>query len=122
MSFFEAIAACFSRYADFKGRAARAEFWWFLLFLLLASAFANLMTKSFFGDIAANVVSSIFFLAVVVPTMSVSARRLHDMNHTGWWQLLSVLGVGTMILLIWFMLPGTKDVNRFGNPPPSFED
>lgn len=122
MSFFEAVAACLSRYADFKGRAARAEFWWFMLFLLLASAFVNQMTMSFFGATSANVVSSIFFLAMVVPTISVSARRLHDMNHTGWWQLLSFLGIGTLILLIWFMLPGTKDANRFGNPPPSFED
>jgi len=122
MSFFEAIAACLSRYADFKGRAARAEFWWFLLFLLLASAFFNQMTMSFFGQTAANVVSSIFFLAMLVPTISVAARRLHDMNQSGWWLLLSFLGVGTLILLIWFMFSGTKGVNRFGNPPPSFED
>jgi uncharacterized membrane protein YhaH (DUF805 family) len=59
---------------------------------------------------------------MVVPTISVAARRLHDMNHSGWWLLLSFLGVGTLILLIWFMFSGTKDVNRFGNPPPSFED
>lgn len=122
MSFFEAVAACLSKYADFKGRASRAEFWWFLLFLLLASAFINQMTMSFFGQSAAITVSSIFSLAMVVPTISVGARRLHDMNHTGWWLLLSFLGFGTLILLVWFMLPGTKDANRFGNPPPSFED
>jgi uncharacterized membrane protein YhaH (DUF805 family) len=122
MSFFEAVAACLSRYADFKGRASRAEFWWFLLFILLASILLNQLTMSFFGQSAANVVSSIFSLAMVVPTISVSTRRLHDMNHTGWWQLLSFLGVGTLILLIWFMFPGTKDANRFGQPPPSLDD
>lgn len=122
MSFFEAVAACLSKYADFKGRASRAEFWWFLLFLLLASAFVNQMTASFFGQSAAYTVSSIFSLAMMIPTVSVAARRLHDMNHTGWWLLLSFLVVGTVILLVWFMFSGTKDANRFGHPPPSFED
>ena len=57
MSFFEAVAACLSRYADFKGRASRAEFWWFLMFILLASILLNQLTMSFFGQSAANVVS-----------------------------------------------------------------
>lgn len=122
MSFFEAIAACLSKYGDFKGRASRAELWWFLLFLFLASVLLNQLTLSFFGITTATVFSTVFTLAMIVPTISVGARRLHDMNHTGWWLLLALLLIGVVVLLIWSMLPGTNGVNRFGNPPPTFEN
>lgn len=122
MSFFEAIAACLSKYSDFKGRASRAEYWWFILFLFLASVLLNQMTMAFFGAGAAGTISGIFSLAMIVPALSVGARRLHDMDFSGWWQLLSVSGIGAVILVIWFMLAGTKEANRFGDPVTSFDD
>jgi len=122
MSFFEAIASCLSKYADFRGRASRAEYWWFVLYLVLASVLLNQLTMAFFGVQAAMVVSSLFSLAMLLPSISVGARRLHDMNFSGWWQLLSFSGVGALILVIWFMFPGTRDANRFGNPVVDFVD
>lgn len=122
MSFFEAVAACFSKYAQFKGRASRAEYWWFVLFLALSSIFLNQLVMSFFGQQAAATVSSLYSLAVLLPTISVGARRLHDMDHTGWWLLLSLTGIGSLILVVWFMFAGTPGSNRFGQPVVAIED
>ena len=116
MSFFEAIASCLSKYAQFSGRASRAEYWWFMLFLVLASVLLNQLVMSFFGAEVASVVSGLFTLAMFLPTIAVAARRLHDMNHSGWWQLLALTGIGSLVLVIWYMFPGTPDANRFGDP------
>ncbi len=122
MSFFEAVASCFSKYAQFSGRASRAEYWWFMLFLLLASVLLNQLVMSFFGAGAAGVVSFLFTLAMLLPTIAVTARRLHDMNHSGWWQLLALTGIGGLVLAIWYMFAGTPDANRFGEPVVALEE
>ena len=122
MSFFEAIASCLSKYAQFSGRASRAEYWWFMLFLVLASVLLNQLVMSFFGAEVASVVSGLFTLAMFLPTIAVAARRLHDMNHSGWWQLLALTGIGGLVLVIWYLFPGSPDTNRFGEPVVAFQD
>lgn len=121
MSFFEAVASCFSKYAQFKGRASRAEYWWFFLFLLLSTIFLNQLVMSFFGQQAAVTVSSLYYLAVLLPSLSVGARRLHDMNHTAWWLLLTPTIIGAFVLMVWFMFAGTPGANRFGEPVVALE-
>jgi uncharacterized membrane protein YhaH (DUF805 family) len=116
MSFFEAVASGLSKYAHFEGRASRAEYWWFVLFVILTSILLNQLVMSFLGVDAASVVSGIFTLAMLLPTIAVAARRLHDMNHSGWWQLLGLTGIGSVVLFIWYLFPGTPTNNRFGAP------
>lgn len=107
MTFFEAIKTCFSKYADFDGRAARSEFWWWVLFVFLASSAASILSP---------VVSGLFSLGVLLPNIAVAARRLHDIDRSGWWQLIWLIPlIGWLLLIYWFAQPG-KEPNRFGSP------
>jgi len=116
MSFFEAVAACFSKYATFSGRASRAEFWWFALFNILAALMLLNLVASFAGpEIGQNAVF-IYNLVILSPSLAVGARRLHDMGHSGWWQLLYLTGIGSLVLFVWMMFAGKPESNRFGEP------
>jgi uncharacterized membrane protein YhaH (DUF805 family) len=123
MSFFEAVGVCLGKYATFSGRASRAEYWWFMLFIMLCAMIINAIVAPFAGANAGASVASVFLLAMLVPTFAVGARRLHDMNSSGWWQLLHFTGIGALALTIWMIFPGTLGANRFGQPVvPALED
>lgn len=105
MTFGESIRVCFSKYADFNGRASQPEFWWWTLFVILASLAASILGES---------ASALFSLGTLLPGLAVGARRLHDTNRSGWCQLLWLLPViGWIVLIIWLAQNG-KDPNRFG--------
>ncbi len=106
MTFGESIKACFSKYAAFDGRAVRSEFWWFALFTFLVSAGAGMVSQT---------LSGLFSLAVLLPSLAVGARRLHDIDKSGWWLLLWFLPlIGWIILLVWAAQEG-REPNRFGS-------
>lgn len=107
MTFTESVQTCFTKYADFDGCASRSEFWWFTLFCWVAQMLLN-----FFGG---NVASGIFSLATLLPTLAVGARRLHDTDRSGWWQLLWFLPVIGWIVLIVFLVQEGKS-NRYTAP------
>ena len=87
----EAVTSVFRNYANFNGRARRSEFWWFTLFSFLSQAILNFVP--FLGPIYA--------LALLLPSLAVTARRLHDTNRTAWWMLLYLIPVlGFIVLLI----------------------
>lgn len=122
MSFFEAIVACFGKYATFSGRASRAEYWWFALFTILAWLIINALVSSFAGPSIGISAAYVFLLVALLPTLAVGARRLHDMNASAWWLLLHITGVGSLILYIWMIFPGTSGANRFGEPVVNPDD
>ncbi|MBM5575555.1 DUF805 domain-containing protein [Deefgea sp. CFH1-16] len=104
MKFEESIRTCFSKYADFKGRAVRSEYWWWVLFTFLAGVALSL---------AGETVSGVFSLLTLLPSLAVGARRLHDTNRSGWWQLIWFLPIiGWILLLYWFASEGVEP-NRF---------
>ena len=93
----ESIRTCFNKYADFNGTASRPEFWWFMLFIFLVGAALSLVS---------NTLSGLFYLAVLLPTLAVGARRLHDTGRSGWWQLLLIVPFGVIVLIVfWVMEP-----------------
>jgi uncharacterized membrane protein YhaH (DUF805 family) len=116
MSFFEAVVACYSRYADFNGRSARAEYWWFMLFLVLAGMILNVLVSSFAGPNVGAWAVLIFYTASLLPIIAVTTRRLHDTGFSGWWQLLHLTGFGALVMFVWMLVPGMSQVNRFGSP------
>ena len=110
MTFIEAIQSGFYKYADFSGRAVRSEYWYWVLFVFLGSLILD------FIDIALGtmVLNPIFSLATLIPNIAVAARRLHDMDFSGWWQLIAFTVIGIPVLIVWFCLKGTEGPNRFG--------
>ena len=109
MTFFEAIAASLGKYADFDGRASRPEFWWFALFLLLASAAAGVIDQSN-GYRTGGPVSGLLSVATILPSVAVGARRLHDIGKSGLWQLIAFTGFGIILLIYWWCQPATDAV------------
>ena len=96
MDFVSAVKSCLTQYAGFSGRAGRSEFWWFFLFQV-----AVMVVASFLGDVISGIVS----LALVLPALAVGARRLHDIGRSGWWQLLTLTGIGVLVLIYWWVQP-----------------
>lgn len=140
MEFRDAVKICLTKkYYSFKGRASRSEFWWFCLFTLLiniAVAIVGVMAPAL-----ASIISAMQALWLLLPTVSVSTRRLHDRDFSGWWQALPValmlpglVGVAadadwlfilvafaaviaSIGLMVVYALKGTSGPNRFGPDP-----
>lgn len=100
MDFVSAIKSCLTQYAGFSGRAVRSEFWWFFLFQVVV-----MVAASFLGDVISGIVS----IALVLPAFAVGARRLHDIGRSGWWQLLTLTGIGVLVLIYWWVQPSGNE-------------
>ena len=108
MNIVEATKAFFTRYADFNGRSRRSEYWWSNLSITIIGAIVG----AILGDL-----SFIWSLAILVPGIAVSVRRLHDIGKSGWWYLLGFIPlVGSIILLIWYCTDSTE-ANEWGPNP-----
>ena len=122
MGFGQAVSTCFSKYATFSGRARRSEFWWFALFqfivLAIAAGLDNGFHTTFGNGIPYGWIYSVVALALVIPSIAVTVRRLHDTGRSGWWWLLAfVCGIGAIIVLIFCFLDGTPGPNQYGPSP-----
>jgi len=116
MTMQQAIVTCFAKYATFRGRASRAEYWYWILFTALVGLVLAVMEALAFGD--AQAVSGLFQFVTLLPTLAVGARRLHDIDRTGWWQLLwAVPFFGWIVLIVWACGKGQDVPNRFGPVP-----
>jgi uncharacterized membrane protein YhaH (DUF805 family) len=109
MTFGESIKVCLAKYAGFSGRASRSEFWWFLLFAILVQAA---------GGAIQEVLGALVGLALLLPSLAVGARRAHDIDKSGWWQLVGLIPIiGWILVIYWFAQPGAAGDNRFGAAP-----
>jgi uncharacterized membrane protein YhaH (DUF805 family) len=146
MNFAQSLKTCFRKYANFKGRATRSEFWWFMLFttgLSIAAMTLDGLLLGFSSDAVVTPFTTLMVALTIVPSASVTARRLHDIGWTGWVQLpvfavysayleiflpgFSITGVGltlmTIGLLWWFALllllikDGQPNTNKYGPNP-----
>jgi len=118
MTFTESIRTCFSKYVTFSGRATRSEFWWWTLFVVLASFVLSLIDASILKAPDIGALYAIFSLATFLPGISVMVRRLHDVNKSGWWFWIALIPVlGIILLLVWECTKGTHGSNRFGEDP-----
>ena len=123
MNIQSSIETCFSKYATFSGRASRSEFWFFVLFYLLGSIITLIIDVNILGyslESEYTPINSIFALILFIPSIAVTCRRLHDVNQSGWWQLLWITIIGGILLIIWHATEGEKKKNRFG-PPIKFK-
>lgn len=117
MTFSESVATCLKKYADFNGRARRSEYWWFVLFQIMVAVGIGLASGLFgISEAVANGLSILFSLGMILPSIAVAARRLHDVNRSGWWQLIAITIIGIIPLLYWLCIAGDATANEYGPP------
>ena len=97
MNFADAVRSVFSKYATFTGRARRSEFWWFVLF----SAIVNTVASVLDAVVGNKLIEILVTLALLLPSLAVTVRRLHDTGRSGWWILIALIPlIGVIVLLV----------------------
>ncbi len=137
MGFKDSVRTCLHKYADFNGRASRAEFWWFFLFTVLVQFVLMIPLFIIIGIAAATADSSagagimtallviwyivVFAVAIAlfIPLLAAGARRLHDYGQTAWLLLLYFVPCGNIALIVLWALDGTPAENPYGPRPAS---
>ena len=123
MEFPEAAKSGFKHYATFSGRATRSEYWYWVLFIILVSAGMRVLDVVAFG---ANIhdpgtlypLSTLFSLTTLLPSLAVAARRLHDINRSGWWLLILLIPlIGFIVFLVWACQESNPGDNQYGPQP-----
>ena len=108
MTFLKSIETCFTKYVNFNGRASRSEYWWFILFVTVCWIV---------GFALGPVIEAVIIFGLLLPSIAVCARRLHDIGKSGWLQLIQLIPIiGVIILIIWCATEGTKKNNEYGKP------
>jgi len=119
MNFPAAVKSCFSKYANFSGRASRSEYWYFQLFIHVVLAILVVMVPIEPDTATAvGIASCAFYLFIWLPSLAAAVRRLHDRNRSGWhylWVLVPFFG--GIVVLIWLCQGGVEGENRFGPDP-----
>ena len=122
MNFLEAVKSYFVRWNDFKGRSSRSEYWWAILFTNIANIVLNMLLTTL--QQSESVITLVLLLLILglllfmlVGIFSLIARRLHDINKSGWWYLLVFTIVGIIPVLYWFCQAGDEADNEYGSNP-----
>ena len=109
------------KYAVFSGRSRRKEYWFFVLFNIIASivlAMVDSATGTFNPETGMGTLGTLYALAVFLPSLAVSVRRLHDTGRTGWWLLIGLVPViGAIVLLVFMVQDSKPGENEFGANP-----
>ena len=117
MNFGEATKSAFENYATFRGRALRSEFWYFVLFYFLLNIIALIIDFTIINQdgLGFDTAGAIVGVALFLPYLSVSVRRLHDIDKSGWFLFLIIIPiVGAILFIVWACSKGTEGENRFG--------
>lgn len=122
MGFTDAVKSVLSKYTTFSGRAPRSEYWWWFLFTVLCSVVLAILDTALFGTAPdgapVSILGAIFSLAVLLPSIAVGVRRLHDRDMSGWCLLIGLIPIlGALVLIYFFVQRGTAGPNRFGADP-----
>lgn len=117
VSFEEAVRSALQQnYCNFSGRASRSEFWWYVLFTFLVSVVIGWI--GFVSRDLGNVINTLVGLALLLPGLGLSVRRLHDTGRSGWWILINLIPVvGNIIYLVWMCQDSQMTPNRYGSVP-----
>ena len=115
------VKKCFRLYFCFSGRASRREFWSFTFFVFIIAlgiAFTEiLIAPDTIFNLTGIAPLSIWSILCFLPMLSVSARRLHDIDFSAWWLLLGLFPPFHIILLLFYLLPGSNRINSYGEEP-----
>ncbi len=112
MDFKTSVTHVLNNYFTFSGRASCSEFWWWVLFGFLVNIVLSVLEI--------DALSVLVALGLLIPNIAVTARRLHDIDKSGWWQLIMLVPlVGVFILIYWCVQKSTEGANRFGASAPT---
>ncbi|MEA2937046.1 MAG: hypothetical protein QOC56_550 [Alphaproteobacteria bacterium] len=117
MNFPQAIEAGFRNYVNSRGRASRSEYWYWTLFALMVAIVSTVADATLFPANPWTPVATITGLALFLPGLAISIRRLHDIDKSGYWVLIALTIVGVLLLIYWAVTPGTEGDNDFGPDP-----
>ena len=131
MSFIDSVKSGFVRYFEFENRSSRSEYWWWMLFVWLTSLLLTVINSALFGPTVvesntgellimydAGVPGLVFSLFVLIPSLALNCRRLHDIDKSGWWQTILLIPiVGLIVMVYWCVKAGDRGENRFGPDP-----
>ena len=115
----------FEKYASFNGRACRSEFWWFYLGMVLLSLVVTIIEVALYGmdaAISGTWITLVFQAMLIIPNLSLAARRLHDTGRSGWNQLWAITIIGLIPLVYWYCSNSSDEGNRFGSNPLLSQD
>lgn len=113
-SFPQAVSNGFAQAFDFQSRAARSEYWFWVLFVVLVNLGASIVDAGLYGSVDGPV-TAVVVLALLVPGLAYAVRRFHDLGRSGWWVLLLLIPIiGPIVVLVWFLQPGDSGANDFG--------
>ena len=109
------------KYATFSGRSRRSEYWYFILFYLIIAIVLGIIDRAV-GTMTNNgtvgVLGGLFGLAMLIPSLAVGARRLHDTGRTGWWQLIGLIPlIGVIVLIVFYAQDSHPGANQYGVNP-----
>lgn len=114
MTFAEAVKSGLTNYAVFSGRSRRSAYWWFALFNLVVSVIAGIIDAA----IGTPILGLIVGLALLLPSLAVGARRLHDTGRTAWWLLIGLIPlIGAIVLIVFFCQDSQPGPNQYGASP-----
>lgn len=124
MTLTDSIRICLNKYATFKGRAPRSEFWWFWLFYIFVQIISGMVFGiigySFGGQdgcmISLSICSLLCVALLIVPYLSVLVRRLHDTGRSGWWFFISFIPLIGSIWLLILLITDSDEENKYGLP------
>ena len=122
MSFTDAVRSGFRNWNKLGGRASRSEFWFWYLFLIAVSfgylfLYGALLSRlGVIASLLAVIVIVIGFVSIV-PSFTMTVRRLHDTNRSGWWLLIALIPFGSLVILVFYCLDGTQGSNKYGDRP-----
>ena len=129
MTLTQSVKSVFSKYATFTGRASRSEYWYFTLFNIIAivalviistviGAAAGGSDGALGGLLVGYILYAVYGLGVLIPSLAVTVRRLHDTNNSGWLILIGLIPcIGSVVPLVFMILQGTNGENKYGNIP-----
>lgn len=116
MSFQEAIKAVLGKYATFEGRARRSEYWYWVLAVLIAEIVVLAIRSVSQG--LGQILYILLVLAVLLPSLAVGVRRLHDTGRSGWWLLIGLIPIiGAIVLIVFYVQDSAPGANEYGPSP-----
>ena len=120
MNIKESFISVFKNWSNFSGRACRSEYWYFYLSVILIASIMGFV-EGYIGifneEMGYGPFTALFQIIIIIPSISVTSRRLQDRGISGWWQLSYFTIIGIFVIIILLMLPAKEDENKWGRNP-----